>query len=79
MTSCPYQNVMNNFSLFGGKENKVEDSSGKCPYSSKTQIPDEIKKEKPEEKNEKKEEVSSDEEDKPKGGCPVMNKSKKIL
>jgi hypothetical protein len=70
---------MKNFSLFGGKENKVEDSSGKCPYSAKSQVPDDIVKEKPEEKIEKKEEVSSDEEDKPRGGCPVMNKSKRFI
>jgi len=75
MTSCPYQNVMKNFSLFGGKDNKVEDSQSKCPYSDKTQQSEEVKKEKLEEKTDNKEEVSCDEENKPTGGCPVMSKS----
>lgn len=78
MSSCPYQHQMKNIPFFGGDQKKVEDTSGKCPYSG-AKIPTE---EKPTEKapeNEKKEEVSSDEEDKPKGGCPVMNKSKTLI
>ena len=78
MSSCPYQNIMNNFSFFGGKDKKVEDLSGKCPYS-ENKTKEELPKEKKEEPTEKKEEVSSDEDDKPRGGCPVMNKGKKKL
>jgi hypothetical protein len=76
MSTCPYQNVKNNFSFFGGSEKKVQYSTAKCPYSeNKPKI--EEKNEKKEEKPEKKDEVSSDEEEKQTGGCPVMNKSMK--
>jgi len=74
MSSCPYDNVMKNFSFFGGgADKKVEDSSAKCPYSGANLKTEEKKEEKP---IKKEEEVSSDEDEKPAGGCPVMNKSK---
>ena len=75
MSTCPYQNVMKNFSLFGGNQKKVEDSSEKCPYADKNQKKEEVINENKKDEAEKKDEISSDEDEKPSGGCPVMNKS----
>ena len=73
-SSCPYKNIMNNFSFFGGGAKKTEDSStNKCPYSEQVPKKDAENIENKVEED-KKEENSSD-DDKPKGGCPVLNKS----
>jgi hypothetical protein len=74
MSSCPYQTSKKNTS-FGEGDKKVEDSSSKCPYSNGKAKMEEEKNIKKEEKQEKKEDVSSDEDEKQTGGCPVMNKS----
>jgi len=85
-TKCPYKNIMDKSSFLGGKTDKVEENDkSKCPFFNK-QAAEEQKttessknKENKHENNKKIEEhdISSDEDQKTGGGCPVLNKVKK--
>jgi len=73
MNECPYSKTKANISQFNlnaeemiknNNKNLDPNLNNKCPFSNKNEDNNETKKE----------EVDSD-DDKPQGGCPVMNKS----
>lgn len=85
-SGCPYKNMMNKIP-FTNPHPKSEASStkeNKCPFSADEPTIELINEGKKEDKNIKNEEkqkgdVSSDEDEKPKGGCPMMGKGILIL